>query len=65
LTSGGILATVKENRVPEEGPVHLVSRLCGGVQVRAVTSTVERRIRSPSAPVPEKDGGRRGANGKS
>jgi len=64
LTSGGILATVKEIRVPEEGPVHLVLDLGGGVEVRAVASAVEQRIRSASAPVPKKDGRRRGSNGK-
>jgi preprotein translocase subunit YajC len=65
LTPGGILATVKEIRVPEEGPVQLVLDLGGGVEVRAVTSAVEQRLKSASAPVPEKDGRRRGANGES
>ena len=64
MTSGGILATVKEIHVPEEAPLQLVLDLGGGVEVRAVTSAVEQRIRSASAPVPEKDGRRRGSNGK-
>jgi len=59
LTSGGFLATVKEIRVPEQGPVQLVLDLGGGVEVRALPSAVEQRIKAAPAPAPEADGRRR------
>jgi len=66
LTSGGFLATVKEIRVPEQGPVQLVLDLGGGVEVRALTSAVEQRIKLAPTPVPETDGRRRpSSSGKS
>lgn len=52
LTTGGLIATVKEIRVPDEGPVELVLALGPGVEVRALTSAVARRLRS-AEPAPE------------
>lgn len=44
LTQGGLIATVKEVRVPEgRGPTELLLEL-GGVEVRAVASSVVQRL---------------------
>jgi preprotein translocase subunit YajC len=50
LTTGGLIATVKEIRVPDQGPVELVLTLGPGVEVRALTSAVARRLRPAAAP---------------
>lgn len=49
LTAAGFLATVKEIKVPEQGPVELVLDLGGGVQVRALTSAVAQRLSRAAA----------------
>jgi preprotein translocase subunit YajC len=48
LTAAGFLATVREIKVPEEGPVELMLDLGGGVEVRALTSAVTQRISRPA-----------------
>lgn len=50
LTAGGLIATVKEIHVPDQGPVELVLTLAPGVEVRALTSAVARRLKSADAP---------------
>lgn len=50
LTAGGLIATVKEIRIPDQGPVELVLTLAPGVEVRALTSAVARRLRPANAP---------------
>lgn len=49
LTTGGLIATVKEIRVPDQGPVELVLTLAPGVEVRALTGAVARRLRPADA----------------
>ncbi len=49
LTTGGLIATVKDIRVPDQGPVELVLTLAPGVEVRALTSAVARRLRPANA----------------
>jgi preprotein translocase subunit YajC len=45
LTQGGLIARVKDVRIPEEkGPTELVLDLGGGVEVRAVASAVAQRL---------------------
>lgn len=45
LTAGGFIARVKDIRTPEEGPVELVLELADGVEVRALTSAIARRLK--------------------
>ena len=48
LTQGGLIAVIKEIRVPEEpGPTELVLDL-GGLEVRAVATAVVQRLRPAS-----------------
>lgn len=49
LTSGGFLATVKEVRVPEEGPTVLYLDLGSGLIVRALPEAVQQRVTRPEA----------------
>ena len=44
VTTAGFFARVKEIRTPEEGPVQLVLELGNGVEVRALTSAILRRV---------------------
>ena len=45
LTQGGLIATIKEVRVPEEpGPTELILDL-GGLEVRAVATAIVQRLR--------------------
>ena len=51
LTQGGLVAVIKEIRVPEEqGPTELVLDL-GGLEVRAVATAVVQRLK----PAPERE----------
>ncbi len=51
LTQGGLIATVKDIRIPEEsGPTEIILDL-GGVEVRAVASAIVQRLKS----LPETD----------
>ena len=45
LTSSGFIASVKEIETPEEGPVILHLEIAPGVQVRALASALQQRIR--------------------
>jgi preprotein translocase subunit YajC len=45
LTAGGFIARVKDIRTPEDGPVELVLELASGVEVRALTSAIARRLK--------------------
>ena len=52
LTQGGLIAVIKEVRVPEEqGPTELVLDL-GGLEVRAHASAVVQRLREAAAAEP-------------
>jgi preprotein translocase YajC subunit len=52
LTQGGLIATVKEVRVPEErGPTEVVLDL-GGLDVRAHTSAIAKRLKTAEEPSP-------------
>lgn len=52
LTQGGLIATIKEVRVPEEpGPTELILDL-GGLEVRAVATAVIQRLRPAAAGEP-------------
>ena len=52
LTQGGLIATIKEVRVPEEpGPTELILDL-GGLEVRAVATAIVQRLRPAAAGEP-------------
>jgi len=44
VTTSGFFARVKEIQTPEEGPVQLVLDLGNGLEVRALTSAIARRV---------------------
>lgn len=44
ITTSGFFARVKEIHTPEEGPVELLLELGNGLEVRALTSAVARRV---------------------
>ena len=44
VTTSGFFARVKAIETPEEGPVQLVLELGNGVEVRALTSAILRRV---------------------
>ena len=44
VTTGGIIGEVKDVVVPVEGPTELIIEIAPGVQVRAVTDAVLRRL---------------------
>jgi preprotein translocase subunit YajC len=44
ITTGSIFARVKEIHTPEAGPVEIVLELADGLEVRALTSAVARRV---------------------
>ncbi len=50
LTQGGLIATVKEIVVPQEGPTEVVLEVAPGVEVRAVATAIVQRLR----PAPER-----------
>jgi preprotein translocase subunit YajC len=51
ITTAGFFATVKEITTPEEGPVQIVLNFGGGLEVRALTSSIARRVSSAREPV--------------
>ena len=54
LTQGGLIATIKDIRVPEEeGPTEVILDL-GGLEVRALASAVVQRLKSASEVRPRK-----------
>jgi preprotein translocase subunit YajC len=44
VTTAGFFGTVKEIRTPEEGPVQIVIDFGSGMEVRALTSSIVRRV---------------------
>jgi preprotein translocase YajC subunit len=46
ITTAGFFGLVKEIQTPEEGPVQIVIDFGNGVQVRALTSSIMRRVTS-------------------
>ncbi len=60
VTSSGFFARVKEIQTPEEGPVQLVLELGNGLEVRALTSAIARRV-APAPDAAERPEGAKGA----
>ncbi len=57
VTTAGFFARVTEIRTPEDGPVQLVLDLGNGLEVRALTSAIARRVTAaPSAATRLPDG---------
>ncbi|GBD14281.1 hypothetical protein HRbin25_00153 [bacterium HR25] len=52
LTQGGLIATVKEIVVPDEGPAELVLELAKGVEVRAMATAIVQRLSSGQPETP-------------
>jgi preprotein translocase subunit YajC len=50
VTTAGFYAHIKEIRTPEEGPVELVLDFGNGVEVRALTTSVLRRVEPAEEP---------------
>jgi len=48
LTQGGLIATVKEVVVPEEGPTRVVLELAPGVEVTALATAIVQRLDTAS-----------------
>jgi preprotein translocase subunit YajC len=46
LTTGGLIATVKEIRIPDQGHVEVILSLAPGVDVKAIPAGVSRRLRA-------------------
>ncbi len=55
ITTAGFFARVKEIHTPEEGPVELRLELAPGVEIRALTSAIARRL-SPAAATEAREG---------
>jgi preprotein translocase subunit YajC len=51
ITTAGFLARVKEINTPEEGPVELVLDFGNGIEMRALTTSVYRRVSGAPEPV--------------
>lgn len=51
ITTAGFFARVKQIDTPEDGPVQLLLDLGNGVQVRALTSSILRRVTASTQPV--------------
>jgi preprotein translocase YajC subunit len=49
VTTGGLIAEVKDVITPVDGPTELILELAPGVQVRAVTEAVSRRLTTLAA----------------
>ncbi len=56
VTTAGFFAHVKEIHTPEEGPVQLVLDLGGGLEVRALTSAIARRVGTADEPAARPEG---------
>lgn len=50
VTTSGFFARVKQIETPEEGPVQLVLELGNGLEVRALTSAIARRMTTAEQP---------------
>ena len=53
ITTSGFFARVKEIHTPEEGPVQLVLDLGNGLEIRALTSAIIRRVTEEKVEGPE------------
>lgn len=49
ITTAGFFARIKEIRTPEQGDVELILDLGGGIEIRALTTSILRRIASDEA----------------
>ena len=52
VTTGGIIALVRDVVTPADGPTELILEIADGVRVRAMTDAVERRL-TTLEPIPE------------
>jgi len=52
ITTAGFFARVKEITTPEAGPVEIVLDLGNGLEVRALTSSIARRVSNAAEPEP-------------
>ena len=50
ITTAGFFARIKQIETPEEGPVQLVLDFGKGVEVRALTSSIVRRLSAAAEP---------------
>jgi preprotein translocase subunit YajC len=59
ITTAGFFATIKQIETPEEGPVQIVLDFGNGVEIRALTSSIMRRLSRAEEPAEavEKAGG--------
>ncbi len=59
VTSGGLIAEVKDVITPVNGPTEIILEIAPGVLVRAVTDAVQRRLTTlePEAPAAPANGG--------
>jgi preprotein translocase subunit YajC len=61
VTTGGIIAEVKDVVTPVDGPTELILEIAPGVQVRALTDAVQRRLTTlapaedPTKPAPNSE----------
>jgi len=53
VTSGGLIAEVKDVITPADGPTELILEIAPGVRVRAVTDAVQRRLTTLEPEVPQ------------
>lgn len=58
ITSGGLIAEVKDVVTPMNGPTEIILEIAPGVRVRAVTDAIQRRLTTlePEAPKTHDDG---------
>ncbi len=56
MTTAGFFARVKEIHTPEEGPVQLVLDLGNGLEVRALTGAIARRVTTAEEPAERPEG---------
>ena len=50
ITTAGFFARIKQIETPEEGPVQLVLDFGNGIEVRALTSSILRRLSAAPGP---------------
>ena len=58
ITTAGFFARIKEIHTPEEGPVQLILELGHGLEVRALTSAIARRVGTAEEPVERREEGK-------
>lgn len=60
VTTGGIIAEVKDVVTPADGPTELILEIAPGVRIRALTDAIDRRLTTlEPEPEPEPAGERR------